>query len=349
METLKVGLIGLGRGGQRICDALMASSWTELIAVASPKSKRLEQFTQEHPDILAYDDFRSLVVENQSRLDVLFVAIPPFKRGPYLSLAAERNIAVWMLTPAARRFDEALEWADKFEQAECPIVVSRIWGCEPALQPETLDLEKIGRFFFARANVMTCWSEDLDWRGDSHRAGGGVFLDRAYTVIDTVVQLVGLPTKVYMAGAGVSRPGGHFPYDTEDTAAVICQFDEGAIASVSACWTSGPERWELELYGTNSMIHIDNQRVEFRDRDGEKQTGLQQRAENPFLNQIEEFLAELQSNPKNIRSTLRQHLATVATIQAAYLSARTGQPESPNAIFEMHDVSENPNSHRLEY
>jgi hypothetical protein len=30
----------------------------------------------------------------------------------------------------------------------------------------------------------------------------------------------------------------------------------------------------------------------------------------------------------------------MAVLEAAYLSARTGQPESPSAIFEMHDVEE---------
>jgi len=58
------------------------------------------------------------------------------------------------------------------------------------------------------------------------------------------------------------------------------------------------------------------------------------------LPQIDDFLSRLQTNPRSVRSQLPQHLATMAVLEAAYLSARTGQPESPSAIFEMHDVEE---------
>ena len=170
METLKVGLLGLGRGGQAVADGLAASSWCELTAVASPNAQRIERFAEAHPGVARYDDFRSLIVENA--LDALFVALPPFMRGKYLGLAAERGLAVWTLPPPARQFDDAVEWMRLFEQADRPIVVSRSWGVEPTLQLEAIGSEPLGRFFLARGNVMTCWSEDLDWRGDARRAGG---------------------------------------------------------------------------------------------------------------------------------------------------------------------------------
>ena len=335
---MKVGLLGLGRGGKPLAEALLASSWCELIAVASRKSKRIEQFAEQHPAIGVYDDSRSLIVENP--LDALFVAVPPFLRGKYLALAADRGLAVWTLTPPARRFDEAVEIMEKFERAGCPLVVARAWGFEPALQPDALGLDQLGRFFFARGNVMTCAADDLDWRGDSVRAGGGVLLDRGYESIDTIVQVMGTPSTVYAAAKGVSRPGGRFPYDTEDTAAIVCQFTGGAVAVFSACWTSGPPRWVLELHGTGGSVRIDEARVVVRDRVGETQLREQARAANPFSPLIADFLSALRSNPAKVRSTLRQHLPTMAVIQAAYLSARTGQPESPRTIFEMHDVKE---------
>jgi len=336
MDTMKVGLIGLGTGGQQVAEALLASSWCELIAVASRKSQRIERFTAEHTGIATYDDYRSLIVEN--RLDALFVAIPPFLRGKYLTLAADRALPVWMLTPAARRFDEAVAIMERFERADCPLVVCRSWGLEPALQPDSMGVEQLGRIFFARGNVMTCLPEDLDWRGDSVRAGGGVLLNHGYALIDTVVQIMGMPGTVYAAGAGVSRPGARFPYDTEDTAAAVCQFSGGEIALLSACWTAGPQRWVLELHGTEGSVRIDDHHVLLRDRTGRTRIAERKRPANPFTCQIEEFITALRSNVAGLRSIMRQHLPTVAVIQAAYLSARTGQPESPGTIVEMHDI-----------
>lgn len=335
---MKVGLMGLGRGGRQVAEALLASSWCELVAVASVRSRRIEAFAQEHPGIAVCDDYRSLIVAHP--LEALFVAVPPFLRGKYLALAAERCIPVWMLTPAARRFDEALAIIERFKQAGCPIVVARSWGVEPALQPEAIGLDQLGRVFLGSGLVMTCWAEDLDWRGDSVRAGGGVLLDRAYNLIDAMVQTMGVPSSVYMMAKGVSRPGGRFPYDTEDTAVLACEFACGAVASITACWTSGPPRWSLELHGTNGSISVDERRVVVRDRRGETPLGEHLRSANPFAPAIDEFLSALGGNRANIRSSLVEHLPTMAVIQAAYLSARTGQPEHPQTIFQMHDVKE---------
>lgn len=334
MEPLKVGLLGLGPGGRRVADALLASAWCRLVAVASQRPHRLETFSQQHPDITAYNDFRLLIVNTP--LDALFVAVPPFARPHYLALAAEKGLPVWMLTPAARQLDEAIEIMEKFEARGLPLAIARGFGIEAALHDDTLGPETTGRVFLARAHALVCMPEDLDWRGDSERAGGGVLLDRAYTAMDIIVQTMGMPGSVYTAAAGVSRPGGRFPYDTEDTAAVTLQFTGGGIAQVTACWTVGPEENTIDLYGTSGSVHIDDRCVVVRDRSGTRELLRQERTPNLLSPQIEDFLSALRTSPRRIRSTLRQHLPTMAVLEAAYLSARTRQPESPGPILDMH-------------
>lgn len=336
MDPLKVGLMGLGRGGRLVADALLASSWCELVAVASPKSHRVARFAEAHPGITAYDDFRSLIVENV--LDALFVAVAPFHRMSYLRLAAERGLPVWMLPPAARRFDEALEIVRLFREAGCPIVVSRAWGIEPALQPTGAGLEQAGETFLARGHVMTCWAEDFDWRGDADRAGGGVLLDRGYGLIDAIVQVMGLPTAVFTAASGASRPDARFRYDTEDTGILVCQYADGGLATVSACWTAGPEAWTLDLHGTRGSVHVDADRVVVLDRTGTRTLVDHERGGNPLLAPIEEFLSSLRVHPGRLVAELATHLPTMAVLHAAYLSARTAERERPAAIFRMHDL-----------
>jgi hypothetical protein len=77
-----------------------------------------------------------------------------------------------------------------------------------------------------------------------------------------------------------------------------------------------------------------------RDRPGETELSRQPRSPDPLQPQIEGFLSELAASPRRIRATLRQHLPTIVVIEAAYLSARNGQPESPGTIFDIHDVRE---------
>jgi predicted dehydrogenase len=205
------------------------------------------------------------------------------------------------------------------------------------MQATSPGIDTLGRIFLARGNVMTCWSEDFDWRGDSRRAGGGVLLDRAYGLVDAVVAAMGVPGTVYAAMAGSSRPAGKFPYDTEDTAGVICQYADGGMAVFSACWTAGPDRWYLVLNGIDGSIRFEETRVQAYDRAGVPTIDEQQRSDDPFLPPIEDFLSQLHSNPRKIQGHLRTHLPTVATLEAAYLSARTGEQESPERILEVHE------------
>ncbi len=330
--------MGLGRGGRTLADALLGSSWCKLVAVASVHSQRIEHFQNEHPGIAIHNDFRSLIVS--SPLDALFVAVPPYLRSNYLPLAAERHIPVFMLTPAARRFDEALALVEPFEEAKCPIVVSQSWGVEPALHADVLGIAQAGKFFLARGSATVNLEDDFDWRGDSRRAGGGALLYQAYGLMDVLVQIMGLPSTVYAAMSAISRPGTRFPYDTEDTAALTCRYASGALASLSTCWTTGPADWSIELFGTGGSLRIDTQSALMRDRTGEHELARQARSVNPLAAQVNEFLSTICSNPRNLRGTLRQQLGTVATIESAYLSARTGQPESPGTIFKMHNVKE---------
>jgi len=336
MATMRVGLMGMGRGGLLLAEALLRSNWCELAAVAHTTTRPLQQFIDRHPGVAAFDDYRSLIVSTQ--LDALFVAVPPFQRGKYLALAAERRLPVWMLTPPARSLEEAAEILERFEQADCPIVVSRAWGIEPALQPDALDLQPDNRVFLATGSSMTCLQEDLDWRGDSVRAGGGVLLDHGYALIDTIVQVMGMPGTVYTAAGRASRPATRFPYDTEDAATCVLQFPGGGIGAITCCWTTGPAAWHVDLHALSRSVHIDGQTVVVRDRSGQTETARYPRPAMLLLPQVEEFLSALRSNAR-ILSTLRHHLPTLAVMQTLYLSARTGQPESPGRLAELHRVS----------
>jgi predicted dehydrogenase len=344
MDALKVGLLGLGRGGLLVADALAASSWCTLVAAASAKADRRERFAERHPGVSTYDDLRSLIVENP--LDALFVAIPPFARGPYLDLAVERRLPVWMITPAARRFEECLEIIDKFDRAECPIAVSRAWGQDGALTGDSIGMDALGRVFLARGRVMTCWADDLDWRGDAKRAGGGVLLHRGYSLVDTLVQTMGMPTSVFVAAGGVSRPRSRHAYDTEDTAALIARFPGGGVAAISACWTSGRDQSVLVLHAVSGSVRIDDRSVAVCDLRGEAMLPVQKRAVNPFAPQVHEFLASLRLGSPPVPGSLRDHLPTMSVIQAGYLSARTEHAERPAAIFDMHDTPVPPSQPR---
>lgn len=332
---LNVGLIGLGGGARAVLDALLAEPRIRLVAIGD-HDRQTAQTCAELTGAEPYLDYRSLIVEHQ--LDALFVAAPHFAVAPYLKLAAGRGLPVWKQTPLARRFEEALLLTKLFEGAApggCPLVVARPWPAEPAMAQAGQTLARFGKSFLADSRVYAYRSEDLGWRGDSERAGGGVLLHEAYPAVDAIVHWMGPPAEVYAAASRVSRPHTRYPYDTEDTAAVVLRYNDGAVASLISCWTSGPPSLELTIYSIGGTVRIDRQRVTVFNRAGEPAGTPFDRAPNPYSHPIRVFLDGITGDRKRLASLARDHLWTMAVIETAYLSARTGEPESPAKWFEM--------------
>lgn len=332
---LQVGLIGLTGGAEPILDALLAEPRVRVTAVgdhnAEAAARRAESIGAE-----AYSDYRSLIVER--RLDALFIAAPHFVTHAYLKLAAARGTPVWKQTPLARRFDEALALTRLFERAVpggCPLVIARAWPAEPAMEQAGKRLAELGKPFLVEARVFVCRPEDLDWRGDSERAGAGVLLHEAYNAIDAVVHWLGPPAEVYAAMSRASRPQTRYPYDTEDTAIVVLKYADGAVASFTCCWTCGPPTSQLTIWATGGTIRIDPAKIAVLNRAGDPTCTPFDRAPNPYTHPIRAFLDGLMGDRKRMGSLARDHLWTMAVVETAYLSSRTGEAESPAKWFEI--------------
>jgi predicted dehydrogenase len=324
-------------GAKPIFEALRAESRVQLTAVGDRDAEAAARCA-EAVGAEPYTDYRSLIVEH--KLDALFVATPHFATHGYLKLAAAKGTPVWKQSPLARRFEEALTLVRTFERpgeagTATPLVIARAWPAEPALERAGDALAELGKPFLIEGRVFVCRPEDLDWRGDSERAGAGVLLHEAYGLIDAVVHWFGPPTEVYAATRRVSRPQTRYPYDTEDTAVLVLKYTDGAIASFACCWTSGPPLSQLTIRATAGTLVIERDRVCVLDRAGEPKCASIERTANPYTHPIRAFLDGLAGDPNRMPSRARDHLWTMAVIETAYLSSRTGDAESPAKWFEM--------------
>ncbi len=327
---IKVGLIGVGGSGAEVLDALLACPGVELVAIADRDTKLTD--SKAHTlGIRGYDDSRSMMIEQP--LEALFVTAPPHACGEILRLAASRRLPVWKQTPLARRFEQAIRLTQWFEQAGCPLVVAGGWRFEPAFRAVQGKIEQLGRFFLGRADVATCWPEQLGWRGDNERAGGGAILHVAYEAIDAVVALMGVPQEVLAATSRSARPDVAHAYDTEDTCVVVCRYAEAA-AAVTGCWSASPEGQTMSFHGPGGSLFFDATGVTIRSPQGRKIARRLRKSSNIYSAQIEAFVAGVVAG-EPLSSTAPEHLSAMAVVEAAYLSARTGEPESPDRLFRL--------------
>ncbi len=345
MKRLKAALIGLAGVGGDYLSALQADDLFEVVAVADRDAALLRQCT-EGTSLRQYADYRSLIVEmGHAGLDALFVAAESFRSFEYMEAAAERGIAVFHKAPPARNVDEARRLAEWFSGKGRSFVVPRLWQCDPAFACLIDPAEPIGRVCTAVAEVRTT-AGSQGWRGDSVRAGGGVLLNSAYEQVDMLVALLGVPESVYAQCGATALPGTARNYDTEDTMLVSLRFAGDRIASVAA-WRGAPApHSRVALIGTQGLAEVFPDRLELALAGGATESnvvrtvppvagavhafGVARLAEDPPEDQPDDgCLARPAATPAP-KLEVEDYVATMAVIEAAYLAAKTDEPESPS-------------------
>jgi predicted dehydrogenase len=192
--------------------------------------------------------------------------------------------------------------------------------------------ESVGRVYTATATVRTA-DTATGWRADSVRAGGGVLLNGSYDIVDMLVQLLGLPQAVYAQCTMAPASGSSGKYDTEDVAILSLTFGVGEVGCVTARRGAPHWSWEIALVGTHGCIDLMQGRFVITSNDGAPSQCYTAESDHFVRSAIRAFGVSWNSTDMPFESTGEQHLATVATIESAYLSAKTGAPESPGRLL----------------
>jgi predicted dehydrogenase len=332
MGRLKVALMGLSGVGADYLAAIRSDERFDLLAVADSDPETARRHA-EGSTTRAYGDYRSLIVETtRDGQDLLFVALEPFQSAGFMEMAATQRIGVFHKSPFARNATEAQHLVGCFADHGCPLVVSRWWQFEPAFQPLLNLTERVGQVHAATAEVRTA-DTPAGWRGEWARAGGGVLLNGAYDTLDMLIHLLGLPETVYARCASALAPGASRNYDTEDVAIMSLGFSRDRTASLIA-WRGSPEQnWRATLLSTDQTVELCPDGLTIRHHGGGPAEHHAARAPNSARAAIGAFVESRLSGVHKFASAAHDHLATMAVIEAAYLAAKTGAPESPRRFL----------------
>ncbi len=332
MDRVRVALLGLAGVGAEYLTAIRSEACFELLAVADSGSERVRSCAEQF-HVRGFEDYRSLIVEcAQSGLDALFVALEPFESTGFVEMAAERGLGVFHKAPAGRNVSEVRRLVQQFSRHGCPLVVSRPWFFDASLSAMHHLDEWVGRVYAATATVRTT-DTPTGWRADSDRAGGGVLLNGAYEVVDMLVRLLGLPQAVYAQCTTHPSSGSRGKYDTEDVAVLALSFGEGQVGCITARRQATDLSWEVTLVGTRGCLHVGEGGVVTASNDGARPQRHAVESDHRAGSAIRAFGASWMSSDTPFESTGEQHLASLATIESAYLSAKTGAPESPGRLL----------------
>lgn len=329
MQRLKTALIGLSGVGADYLDALLGDDQFELVALGDTDRDVLRR-RAEPLDARAYEDYRSLVVESaRNGVDALFVAAEPFQTREHVDLALAQGMAVFHKPPPARNVNEARRLADTARRSGVPLIVERAWAFDPVLtRLRRLD-EIAGRIHAVHAEVRTT-DAVAGWPADAAQAGGGVLLNDAYEVIDMILTLCGPAQSVFARCGRGATPETAAKYGTEDVAHLSLALANGAIGCVSAVRGATDRGWSVTFSGDRATINVSHRALRITGRNGEKEESIPVPIGRAPAGAISTFGTARLAGLRTIPSSIRDHFATLAVIDAAYLSAKTGVPETPD-------------------
>lgn len=327
---MRVALLGLEGVGGDYLSALREHDGFDLVAVGEAKSEVLRRVG----DGLAaglYEDYRSLIVEQAvAGLDLLIVALEPFQSGEFLLLAAKQGISVLHKAPFARSVSEARRLLAAFDGADATLTVARPLLGERAFVGLGDPALLVGGVRAADVRVRVQTTGD-GWRGDARRAGGGVLLNGAYEQLDWLLAMMGVPETVFAQSSEVVAPGAAKNYDTEDVAMLSLRFSGGRVATLTAARGMDKNSWQIELIGSDGVVRIEPSGLSVTARHASRPRRRLARTPNAMVPVLDS--AGAPGKTRGPVSRAADHLETLAVIEAAYLSARTGAVELPSRFL----------------
>ncbi len=333
MERLKAALMGLAGVGKDYLAAIRSDDKFDLVALAETDPEVLRRLTDE-VSVRVYEDYRSLVVETaRGGLDVLFVALEPYQAIEYVKLAATQGICVFHKAPFARNVREARQLIRRFLENDQTLAVSRFWQFEPAFSQLDEVIKSAGRVYAATASVFAT-AAPTRRRGAAAGGGSGVLLSGAYEIVDLLVHMLGLPETVYAQCATDSSGGAPAEPGADDVAVVSLRFGRERIGCLTVLRGVAAPSWQVSLVATRGTVALSEKGLTLTLREGGANESHPVYTDNPVAAAISAFGASRLSDEEKLTSPAEQHLPTVALIEAAYLSAKTGEAESPARLLD---------------
>jgi predicted dehydrogenase len=337
-EKLTAAVLGLNDSGQRLLKAA-ATGGLQIKAVADQDPQKAEKAAAEH-HCEAFSDYRQLIVQNQ--LDCLLVAAETHTCDEQLKAALKKKFHVLKIAPLARTFEESREYVRLAESEGVRLAVAnpaRFQGSFMAMH-EMIAQGRLEHVFLISASCRFSAADRSGWRDDPQLAGGGVLLHDCYQLFDQLLLSFSLPEQIYALKTNQAPDKQQRLYLTEDTALVCLRFSDALMGSVVATRRNeiGPHRIAIEVHAKEAHLTVTENQVELRTRDGRNDLRWQYDEQEQVATErlLASFVRSLQAPDQfPLVSSGVENLRTMAVLESAYLSARTGFPEEPARILQL--------------
>ncbi|MGA7815335.1 Gfo/Idh/MocA family oxidoreductase [Caballeronia sp.] len=306
-SALKVGIVGLGRLGQRHAVNL---AWhvpgATLNAACSPVAAERDWAAANLPELALYSDYTRMLED--ASIDAVWLVTPTSLHADQIIAALRAGKHVFCEKPLSldlAQCDRVIEVSAQYRHLQ--VMIGFVRRFDPSYRDAFDKIQEgaIGRSFMVRS--QTCDKNDPD--GFFVRfapTSGGLFLDCSVHDIDLARWLLGNPrvTRVFASGTIAIHEGLRDCGDI-DNGVAICEFEGGRIAVFQASRTMAHGHdTQTEVIGTAGALSVGRNpranRVEIFDATGvrnECTPTFFERFEHAFLKEAEAFVASLNGGP----------------------------------------------------
>jgi len=263
MNTVRLGIIGLGNIGQHHAAYLMAGkvARAELVAVADAVPGKLDRYKP----LKVYSDAEALI--RSGDVDAVIIATPHYQHTTLGIAALKQGLHVMVEKPISAHKADA-ERLIAASAARPELVFAGMFQLRA--EPRYLKIQKLLRDgelgeIVRMSWIMTDWFRTEayyasgGWRATWKGEGGGVLLNQCLHNLDIMQWLLGMPSKV----RGFCQLGRFHQIEVEDNVTAFLEYPGGATGTFVSSTGETPGTNRFEIVGTRGKLVLEAEKLRF--------------------------------------------------------------------------------------
>ena len=287
MNTVRLGIIGMGNIGRHHADYLLAGKVTrcELTAVCSTSPGKLDSYQAK--GLKVFGDGLELI--RSKAVDAVVIATPHYQHTTLGIAAMEAGLHVMVEKPiSAHKADAERLVAAHLKHNKLVFAGMFQMRVEPRYEKMRQIIQNGGLGHLARVNwVNTDWYRtdayyaSSAWRATWKGEGGGVLLNQCLHNLDILQWLCGMPARV----RGFCQMGRFHQIEVEDNVTAYLEWPNGGTGVFVSSTGEAPGANRFEIVGTKGTLLLENGQLTFT-RNAEDMRDFSKKAVQGFAKPI---------------------------------------------------------------
>jgi len=256
MNTIKVGVIGMGKMGILHTGILSALDRVKVTAVAEKDDTLRNYLRGIIHDMNIYDDYITML--NREDLDVVYITTPVSLHAKMVKDCINNGVNFFVEKPLAVNMQECRDiCASVSKDLINAVGFSKRFADTFAKAKDIITNDVLGDLIYVKGTMYLTqvFSSSKGWRFKRSESGGGVLLELASHLVDMLLWYIGDIKSV----VAVSKS--YYSREVEDFVHAILRFKDDLIGYLDASWSMRNYRLpeiNIEVHGSNGTMLVND-------------------------------------------------------------------------------------------